>query len=248
MKWSFQLYSARFAQPWEGVVRMLARTGYDEVEGFGGVYEDASAFRALLDINGLSMPTGHFPIDLLEKDFGEAERTARTLGIRLIACPYLVAEQRPKDAAGWLAFGKRLAAVGRTARDAGFGFAWHNHDFEFAALPDGSVPMTHILDGAPEIGWEMDVAWIIRGGADPMPWIERHGRRVLAVHVKDIARPGEKPDEDGWEDVGHGTVDWKTLFYALRDNSPAEHFIMEHDKPSDAERFARRSIETVRNF
>lgn len=248
MNWSFQLYSARNALPWETVVGWLARLGYAEVEGFGGVYGDPQAFRALLDAHGLSMPTGHFAIDLLENDFAEAERTARALGIRMIACPHLVADARPRDSAGWLAFGKRLGALGRTARDAGFAFAWHNHDFEFARLPDGSVPMTHILEGAPDIGWEMDVAWIIRGGADPMPWIEKHGRRVTAVHVKDIARPGEKLDEDGWEDVGHGTVDWKTLFYALRDNSPAEHFIMEHDKPSDAERFARRSIETARNF
>lgn len=248
MKWSFQLYSARFALPWEDVVQWLAELGYAEVEGFGGVYDDPQAFRSLLDRHGLAMPTGHFSIDLLESDFDQAERTARALGVRLIACPYLNADVRPADAAGWRDFGKRLAAVGRKARAAGFGFAWHNHDFEFAALPDGSVPMTHILDAAPEIGWEMDVAWIIRGKADPMPWIAKHGRRVTAVHVKDIAPHGENADEDGWADVGHGTVDWKKLFYALRDNSPAEHFIMEHDKPSDARRFARRSIETVRNF
>lgn len=248
MKWSFQLYSARNALPWEAVVGWLSRIGYAEVEGFGGVYADPSAFRALLDAHGLAMPTGHFPIDLLEGDFAEAERTAHALGIRLMACPYLNADVRPADAEGWHGFGQRLAAVGRRARDAGFGFAWHNHDFEFAALPDGSVPMTHILEAAPGIGWEIDVAWVIRGGADPVPWIEKHGRRITAVHVKDIARPGEKPDEDGWEDVGHGTVDWAGLFHLLRDNAPAEHFVLEHDKPSDAERFARRSMETIRKF
>jgi hypothetical protein len=29
------------------------------------------------------------------------------------------------------------------------------------------------------------------------------------VHVKDIARPGHGAGEDGWSDVGDGTVDWR---------------------------------------
>ena len=62
----------------------------------------------------------------------------------------------------------------------------------------------------------MDVAWIVRGGADPLPWIEQHGQRIVAVHVKDIAKPGEGKDEDGWSDVGHGTIDWAGLLKALR--------------------------------
>jgi hypothetical protein len=32
---SFQLYSARNFQPWEGIIEMLAANGYKEVEGFG---------------------------------------------------------------------------------------------------------------------------------------------------------------------------------------------------------------------
>ena len=76
MKFSFQLYSARNFQPWQDVLAMLARTGYKNVEGFGGVYEDPSAFRKLLDDNGLAMPSGHFSIDALEGDIDEVFRTA----------------------------------------------------------------------------------------------------------------------------------------------------------------------------
>ena len=34
MNWSFQLYSARNFQPWEGVLKTLGELGYKEVEGF----------------------------------------------------------------------------------------------------------------------------------------------------------------------------------------------------------------------
>ena len=101
MDWSFQLYSARNFQPWNGVLKKLAELGYRQVEGFGGIYDDPAGLRAELDSNGLTMPSGHFSIDMLENDFAGAAAIARTLGMGIIACPYLIADQRPSDAAGW---------------------------------------------------------------------------------------------------------------------------------------------------
>jgi sugar phosphate isomerase/epimerase len=246
--WSFQLYSARNFQPWDKVLQTLGMVGYKEVEGFGGVYDDPVGFRMELDKNGLAMTSGHFSIDLLESDFDAAARIAETLGVKLIACPFIMPDQRPSDAAGWRAFGERLGKVGEKAKRAGFEFAWHNHDFEFKPLADGSVPQKHIFDAAPDLGWEIDVAWVIRGGADPLKWIADYGPRINAVHVKDIAPAGQNADEDGWADVGHGTVDWRGLIKTLKEKSKAVTYVLEHDKPSDYARFARRSFETVNHF
>ncbi len=248
MNWSFQLYSARNFQPWPEVLRTVAEAGYGQVEGFGGVYEDPAALRAELDANGLTMPTGHFSLDKLETDLDGACGIAATLGMKMMICPHVAADLRPADAPGWRDFGGRLAKVGEAVKAEGYEFAWHNHDFEFVPLADGSTPMDHILAAAPGIGWEMDVAWIIRGGGDPLAWIDRQGRRVVAVHVKDIARPGEGLDEDGWSDVGYGTVDWKTLISALGTKTAARYYVMEQDNPNDVARFARASIATVKAF
>ncbi len=43
----------------------------------------------------------------------------------------------------------------------------------------------------------MDVAWVVRGGADPLDWLGRYKGRVTAAHVKDIAPKGENAAEDG---------------------------------------------------
>lgn len=243
---SFQLYSARNFQPWSDVLAMLAAAGYTQVEGFGGVYGDPAGFRRLLDHSGLTMPSGHFSIDALETGIEDVVATASALGMERIYCPHLTAESRPEDKAGWQAFAGRLGAVGEKIRAAGLAFGWHNHDFEFTPLCDGTVPMQVLLDAAPEIEWEVDIAWIIRGGADPFDWIARYGGRVTAVHVKDIAPSGEAADEDGWADVGHGTVDWTRLLEELRARTPARLFVMEHDNPADAKRFATRSMEWLR--
>ena len=248
MNWSFQLYSARKFPPWADVFSLVAAAGYTQVEGFGGMYTDPVVLRAELDSHGLTMPTGHFSLDMLENELDRALGIARTLDMKLLICPSLAADLRPVDAAGWRSFGERLARLGARVKAAGHDFGWHNHAFEFAPLGDGSTAMDHILSAAPDIGWEIDVAWVIRGGGDPRSWIDRHGQRIVAVHVKDIAGPGTEQIEDGWADVGHGTVDWRGLMAALRARSAARYYVMEHDNPDDVGRFARRSIEAARTL
>lgn len=245
---SFQLYSARNFAPWENVLKTLAGQGYTQVEGFGGVYEDPAGFRKLLDANGLSMPSGHFfPLEQFEDDLSKVIDTAKTLGMSRLFCPALPPEQRSANALDWKAVGASLEAIGAKLRDAGLRFGWHNHDFEFKACEDGSLPMTILLETAPTIEWEADIAWIVRGGQDPLEWIERYADRITTAHVKDIAPEGECLDEDGWADVGHGTMDWKTINSALR-NVGVDLFVAEHDNPSDLARFSGRTIETIRSL
>lgn len=251
-KVSFQLYSARNFQPFSDVFRLVSRAGYSEVEGYGALYaalDDAAiaATKAELDRNGLAMPTAHFGIDMLENEPDRVLEIARTLGIKAIYCPYLMPEDRPTDAAGWHAFGERLQKASVPFRKAGLDFGWHNHDFEFVALPDGSFPQDHIFAGGPDLSWEADIAWIVRGGADPVAWIKKYTDRITSVHVKDIAPAGENADEDGWADVGHGTLPWGELMKVLS-GTKAKYFIVEHDNPKDLKRLAERSIATIKAF
>ena len=104
-----------------------------------------------------------------------------------------------------------------------------------------------IFEGGPDLEWEADIAWVIKGGGDPFHWIGAFKNRITAVHVKDIAPAGENADEDGWADVGHGTLDWPRLMAALT-QTKAKNFIMEHDNPKDARRFAERSLAAAQSF
>ncbi len=251
-KLGFQLYSARNFQPFSAIFPKLAKAGYSEVEGYGALYaavDDAglNALRDELSANGLTMPTGHFGIDMLEQETAKVLNIAKVVGVQAIYCPYLMPDQRPTDAKGWFAFGQRLQAAGKPYRDAGLDFGWHNHDFEFKTLEDGSTPQEQILAGGPELSWEADIAWVIRGGADPLAWIESYGKRIKAVHVKDIAPAGENTDEDGWADVGHGTVDWKGLIAALKSYG-VKHYVVEHDNPNDIDRLITRSIAAFNSY
>ncbi len=247
---SYQLYSSRNFPPMAKTFEMVSKAGYTTVEGYGALYADEAAVaatRAGLAATGLTMPTGHFGLEQLETEVDKVLAIARALKMERLYCPYLMPEDRPTDAAGWKAFGARLQKAGAPYKAAGYGFGWHNHDFEFKALADGSIPQDRIFEGGPGLEWEMDVAWVIRGGADPLAWIARYKDRITAAHVTDIAPEGENADEDGWSDVGHGTVAWPVILAALR-KIGVRHLVMEHDNPKEDARFASRSIASVKAF
>lgn len=252
-KLSYQLYSARNFPPLSAIFEKLGKAGYAEVEGFGGIYAELDeaglkSLRADLDKNGLVMATGHFSPDFLDGNVEKSLQIAKILGMDSIYAPHLMPDQRPTDAAGWLAFGKRLQEMSKPYKDAGYEFGWHNHDFEFVELSDGSLPIERIFEGAPDISWEADIAWVVRGGADPYAWVEKLGSRISAVHVKDLAPAGEAADEGGWADVGHGTIGWEKLLPVVKAKTKAKHFVVEHDNPNDIDRNITRSIASFKTY
>jgi sugar phosphate isomerase/epimerase len=241
----FQLFSARNF-PLADVLKKVAALGYTHVEGYGSLYTDPVALKAQLDANGLTMPTAHVGLSDLE-DSAKSLKLADTLGIKVIVCPWLAPDQRPTSADGWKRFGEKLQKIGKPYQDAGLTFGYHNHDFEFATY-DGRYAMDILLEAAPAVNVEADVAWIVRGKADPAPWLEKNGERIVAIHVKDIAPAGENANEDGWADAGQGVVPWKTLWPIARTKTKARYFIAEHDNPSDIDRFASRSIAFIKSL
>lgn len=257
MDMSFQLFSGRNT-PIAEVLKIAAAAGYKYVEGYGGLdastksglgglYGDLDAFKAQLDANGLSMPTAHIGLDLCSSP-DHAFKIADALGTKVFVCPWLAPDMRPTDAAGWTAFGKKLSALAEPFIARGLTFGYHNHDFEFTPLVGGGYGMDALADAAPNISIEADIAWIYRGKADAFAWLEKYGQRLVAVHVKDVAAAGQNANEDGWADVGYGTLPWKELLALVKSKTTARYFVAEHDNPSDLTRFATRSIATVNSF
>ncbi|WP_172292173.1 sugar phosphate isomerase/epimerase [Pseudoruegeria sp. HB172150] len=246
---SYQLYSSRNFPPLSDTLKMVANAGYKQVEGYGGLYAnpgDLNQLKADLDANGLTMPTGHFSLEMVRDTPDRVLEIAKTLGLKAVFVPAVGPDQRKQDAKGWAALGNTLAEAGKPIQDAGLTYGWHNHAFEFVDTGGDDMPLDLILGGG-DLAWEFDVAWCVKGGQDPLQWLEKYRDRIFAAHVKDIAPEGECTDEDGWADVGHGTMDWAGIMTALR-STPCRYFVMEHDNPSDHARFARRSIASAQSY
>lgn len=247
---TYQLYSSRKFPHLANTLAMLAGMGYVSVEGYSALYADDALVADLvrhLEGSGLTMPSGHFSLDMIETETAKVLDIAGALGIRTICVPHIAADRRPDTGGGWEAFGRRVAEAGKPIRDAGLHFSWHNHDFEFIPTDDGALPQAAIFEGAPDLEWEADLAWVVRGGGDALKAFADFADRISAVHLKDIAPAGQANGEDGWADFGAGTVNWAGLIGALK-TSPVRLWIVEHDNPSDDRRFAEASLAAARSL
>ena len=246
---SFQMFSSRTAATLEEQLKFLSELGYTDVQPFFfGPPENMAElddYVALLRKYGLTAKTGHFTLDIFEQSPELVEEIAKKFGMWLVVVPWIDPEDRPTTVEGWKAIGERLAAYTLDMERRGLTFAYHNHDFEMLPLPDGSYPIKHLLGD--KVPFEPDLAWIVVGKADPLHWLERYQGRIPAVHVKDLAREGENLDEKGFADLGHGTMDWQSLWDASV-AAGSKLMVVEHDQPSDWKRFASRSIETLKKL
>ena len=237
---SFQLYSARSFPPVEAQLETLAAIGFDAVEPYGGAYgDDPAGLRKKLDAVGLACPSAHIGLADLDADRAAVVDVARTLGLETVVTPFLLPDQRPDDADGWQALGARLQEHAAALRESGLKFAWHNHAFEYAVLSDNTRPIDHLLAG-PDVMWEADIGWIVRADRDVAAELSRFQGKLAAFHVKDLAPEGVTED-DGWTDVGAGTVDWRALLPAI-EASGTDLLVLEHDAPSDWRSFAENSF------
>jgi len=228
-----QMYSLReLSAPLDDTLREIAAAGYSGIETVGTQGVSADELRALLEKHGLRVVSSHVGLTDLEADPDGVIAFNRAVGNDTLIVPWIAPDARSDRTADWQALGARLGALAKVCERDGLRLMYHNHDFEMREL-DGKTALEHLLAGAGEsLGVELDLAWVVRGGRDPVALLETFWGRVARVHVKDIAPAGQNEDEDGWADVGSGTLDWDTLLNAAK-AAGAEWFVVEHDKPKD---------------
>lgn len=243
---AYQLYSSRNFPPLAAQLPVLKGMGYDAIEPWLPAYEaDPALFRRQLDDAGLVCRGFHMPLAGLVGEPNRFIDIALTLGASVMIPPYVTAEERKPIPDYWRQLGQKLAQGADAAKPHGLKVAWHNHDFEYVPLPDGSRPIDHIFEaGGPDVLFEIDCGWITRAGADPAAELTRYADRIIAVQLKDTAPLGTKAD-DGWTATGDGIIDWSALVPLIR-KTKADHLVAEHDNPSDWVGFAKRSINHMR--
>jgi sugar phosphate isomerase/epimerase len=236
-KVGLQLYTVRDLMKADlpGTLRRVAQIGYKEVEFAGYFGRSPSQIRALLKQNGLTSPSSHIGLDILEKDPVSAFADAKAIGHQWATVPY-IPEERRKTVDDWNRIIDLLNRLGPQAKAAGLRLAYHNHDFEIRPV-NGVRPLDMMLDKTDPslVDFEMDLYWVVFGGGDPMDFFNRHPKRFAMVHVKDSAGP---PDNK-MVDVGKGTIEFPRIF-AQSDKAGIKHYFVEHDQPADP-------IATIRN-
>jgi sugar phosphate isomerase/epimerase len=246
---SVQLYSLRSLGDLDRILDAVAAAGYRYVETIGSHLENAPEVADKLAARGLKVSSTHASLAQLNDTPDTVAAACRTLGFTQIYMPSIPVERRSMPGEDWTALGRQLGELARRFEGEGLALGYHNHNWELQPKQGERTALDLLFaaaSGSP-LTWQVDVAWLVRGGADPKALIQRYGNLVSAAHVKDLAPQGQGEDEGGWADVGHGVLDWPDLWRACK-QAGARWMVVEHDAPRDPATSVRRSHDYIANM
>ncbi|MFD3436654.1 sugar phosphate isomerase/epimerase family protein [Streptomyces sp. NPDC058685] len=223
------LYTMRtpLATDFKGTLARLADIGYATVGVSGRHGNSAAAIRTMLDETRLKAVLEHVGYDIVRgSGLPQALEDIHTLGARWIVVPSLPGAMHTP--AGFREAAREFNKAGLAAREAGLGpLLFHNHGLDHQVVEGENLYDILLRETDPHlVGFELDVYWAAKGGADPRSLFVRHRRRFPALHVKDMAPNGD------FADVGSGVLDFRSMF-GTADSGGVRQWLVEHDAPAD---------------
>ncbi len=230
---ALQNYTLRNVGTLDQQFAMAHQAGFKAVEIVSDQGVSAGEMKALLKKYQLQVTSDHVQLADLEADANKIITFNKAINNHTIVVPWLKAEERPDSAEGWKQFGQRLDKLGASLRTQGMTLAYHNHNFEMKKY-DGKTALEIILDSASaqNVAVELDVAWVSRGGQDPVRFLQKYPGRIFAIHAKDNASIGIRDDEMNFAPTGSGLLAWNEILPAAA-KAGTRWYIVEHDKPND---------------
>lgn len=223
-KFGIQLYSLKedFAKDPRGVLAKVSEFGYRQVEGYEidrGLWWDMAPLEFkeyLVDID-VEMVSSHCDINT---DFEKKADEAAQVGLEYLICPW-VGPQKTKEA--WKEVTDKFNKCGAICKKAGIKFGYHNHAYSFKAF-SGMIPHDFIMDNTdPElVDHEMDIYWVVTGGADPTEYLKKYSNRFKLCHIKD-----RMPDTDermASTNLGTGIIDYPSILPVAAANGMKYYF------------------------
>jgi sugar phosphate isomerase/epimerase len=250
-----QLYTLRdqLDKDVPGTLKQVAEIGYKEVEIYDLYGKTAADFRALLNSDGLTAPSGHYMTKHIKSNWQKHIDDAKTMGLEYMVNAILEPEER-KSFDDYKRLVDLFNHAGEETQKAGIQFCYHNHNFEFKKYGATTAYdyLLHHLD-AKLVKMEMDCFWVTHAGHDPVAYFKKYPGRFPLLHIKDLS-PGHPPTHtlDAkmglFTEVGHGVIDWKRIFAAAPTGGLKHYFVEEDYCERPPIESARMSYEYLKNL
>ena len=247
------------------VMKQVKELGYDGVELAGLYGLDPTFIRDTLAEIGLTPLSAHVPLADMTADIEKVIADYQLIGVDYLVVPYLPEEYRHLTP-GYPVVIEEMKKIGAAVKAAGMKLLYHNHNFEFVRLENGTFGFDDIYRQVPAdlLMVEPDTCWIKVAGQDPFEYIHKYGSRCEVIHLKDFVKEGnpqnlykligietEKKEEDTgffeFRPVGFGQMLWEPILNASLE-AGAKWVVVEQDEHYDLPPMecARRSREYLK--
>ena len=239
-----QLYTVRadLAKDYEGTLKLVKAAGVRKLQAnltMSG--RTSQQQRKLYDEMGFIWESVHAGGDALRNTPQATIDEAKAAGIKNITCSFpLFPADRATIMAGptvddWKKNIETFNKIGDLCKKSGLSFGYHNHNLEFRKIGD-VLPYDLLLKESDPalVSMEMDIGWVVAGGADPVAYLTKYPTRYSAVHIKDLKNVGI-PNTNGKMDsaiIGKGIIDWSKVLPAVKKSSVTSAYL-ELEEPYD---------------
>ena len=238
MECSLQLYSLACGgvKSLKQQINLAGQHGYDGIEFAGFSDLSVSEIKAEMDKYNLYSKSAHTSFfKFSDEEMEESFRFHKELGITYVIQPWWDFESIDDayDAA------KKLNNANKIAKKYGLKVGYHNHAHEFKKF-DGKYILDIIKENADDdIIFELDIFWVSKGGEDAYKYIEKYGKAVELVHIKQIDKDGNNCDiEDGILDINK-----------IREVAKyAKYFIVEQENTGDSIRSSEHNAKYLKSL
>ena len=192
----FQLYSVRteLAKDFYGTLKKVSDLGFQGVEFYDEFYgHPMEEVKLMCTELGLIPFSNHVPFAKMMSNLDQVIEENTILGVQYITFPYMDMSSRPGvNPESFKTTVANIGQIGAKVREAGFQLLYHNHDFEFAKLPDGTVGHDYIFaSNKPEnVQVQLDICWADFAGHKAEDVIAKYADRIPVIHIKDYFLDG----------------------------------------------------------
>ena len=231
----------------------LREMGYSSMQYSGGEYVPERIARVSKS-SGLPIALTHVPFDRIVNDTEALMEEHDSFGCKAIGLGALNGQLLLNESE-LKATIEKLNSAAEKMKNNGFVFSYHHHSFEFFKVC-GETVFDYMLKNAPSIDFTIDTYWLQYGGVDIIKTIEKVGKRMAFVHLKDYKIEAQLK-EDGssyrfnptFAPVGDGNIDFKAVT-KLCNEIGVKDYLVEQDNAAllpDTLEQVRRSISYIKN-
>ncbi|MGO4109588.1 sugar phosphate isomerase/epimerase family protein [Paenibacillus sp. YAF4_2] len=286
MKAGINIFSVyrELGEDYFGTLQKVAEAGYENIELIGfnmksfTRYIDEISMGSLRDkcrefgLNPIAVHEGAKPgEDLLSNDWDGLIRYYGGIGCERIVLPSVWISNRENT----LRAAEQMNQIGKKMKDNGLQFYLHNHAHEFKSSGNETLFDILLENTDPSyLKFEVDLAWVMRAGLDPIAVLRKLGDRCDIIHQKDLAaelkgplnilEAAEREGDDmsspfeayqkyvgpgDFVDLGTGQFDFAGVYEQIRSMGHVRYALVENEGES-VDKFAsiRQDLAQIQQF
>ncbi|MHA8067257.1 sugar phosphate isomerase/epimerase family protein [Aquirufa sp. ROCK2-A2] len=181
-------FRKEFAKDMPGTLDLIQSMGIKNIEFSNLFGKTAKEIRGMLDERGMVCTSYGVTYDALSNKMNTVIEDAKILGAQFVRVG-MIPHKSPFNLEAAQKAVNDFNSFGKTLRQNGLEFCYHNHGYEFLPYENGTYFDYLVQQTDPKyVSYEIDILWVHHFGQSPAELLKKYSKRFRLMHVKDLKK------------------------------------------------------------